>query len=196
MSAATRSSRNATASARLKRSSTGLLLTGALVTPLALIGAPAANAYEYATSGTPGPYTTSAVQCVSKRWGNTHNLVMTAQPPQVWARNSLEGYGNDASLVRYTAWVADQNTGAMVELLGTSDWTYATDQNPAAFPGQIITGQPNRGNYSLEYIIEWHSGTEKTAHVGWHHTTYKYTSVYGLTDTYNSCIDGKLTPYY
>lgn len=166
--------------ARFKKSFLGVLLTTGVLAPLMLFGAPAANAWAYSWGGSPGPYTTSAISCKWKIFGTSSNLVMTAQPPRVWARNVRAGYGNDGSWVRYNAFVVDARTGATLGQSGYSGWAYATDQTPAVFSGVTTFAKPYYGSYYVDYRIEWSTSTAATGWVAERHSSYLYYNQYNV----------------
>lgn len=163
---------------RLRKSIVGLLLTLGFLTSLTLAGAPTANAYLYNGGGNPGPYTVSPVKCQWKIFGTSSNLVMTAQPPRVWAFNARSGFGNDASYVRYQAYVVDARNGNTLERSGYSGWFYATDITPANFTWTYTATKPYYGSYYIDYRIEWSTSTAATAWVAERHGSYNYIDQY------------------
>jgi hypothetical protein len=169
---------NTTGPRRMTQRIIGLLLTFAASASLVLLGAPSANASAYAHEGVIGLYSTDAVACKWRIHGVSSTLVMTAQPPRVWAADTASGSGNDASWVRYNAYVVDASTGTTLGEGTYSGWVVATDQTPATWAGETTFVQPFNGNYYVDYRIEFWSAVALTGWVAERHGSYLYYDQY------------------
>ena len=76
-------------------------------------------------------------------------------PPSIYARNYWAGAGNDAQPVRYRVFVVDVQTGQTIASSGYSGIATAYDNRPASFSGSSSWLLCNRGQYRVDYRIEW-----------------------------------------
>lgn len=137
--------------------------TAGLVTAaLALLTSPA-HAYPYADSGSGtfiGRASTTTGSCKYMRT-NVNGWMRTAtSPPVVTGANPTYGAGNDWSWVRYRAFLVRLDTGATVTSTGWSGWLSVRDDQSATWSGTtLLDGTDWRGNYVVDYRIEWWNST-------------------------------------
>lgn len=141
------------------------LLALVVAAVLTLLPAPA-EAARYAGGGYVGWHRTPDVDCRHKIWGSSSVLQMTAPPPTVYAYNARTGGGNDGAWVRYRIFLVDARTGQTLNSTGWSGFAWALDNRPAAWSGSAMFSPDARGQYVLDYRIEWWSGGASTYH-GW-----------------------------
>ena len=128
------------------------------VLALQVIAAPAAHAYVYSSGGAPGTSRVYRGACRFMRTNLNGWLRTVTDPPDIYARNYRYGYGNDSQYVRYRAFLVNAYTGATVDSTGYTAWTLARDNAPAQFTGYTVFDAYWRGNYVVDYRIEWWAG--------------------------------------
>jgi hypothetical protein len=60
--------------------------------------------------------------------------------------------------VRYRAFLVNATTGATIDSTGYTSWVIARDNSPAQFSGYTVFDAGWRGNYVVDYRIEWWAG--------------------------------------
>ena len=141
----------------------------ASATLLTTVGAAPAQAYEYRSGGDTGHSNTSGTgKCKQTTW---RTLVVSAEPPAVTGVDLLGG-AKDYTWVRYKAYLVNAYNGATVEQTGWSGWLQAADNQVATWSGISTLSGDLRGNYVMDYRIEWWNSTRQ---LGWEaHRVGKY----------------------
>lgn len=127
--------------------------------------APAASAAVYARDGRTGKSYVYRGACSYMRTNLNGWLRTETAPPAIYARNRRSGYGNDSQLVRYRAFLVDAWTGDTISSTNYTSWARAYDNRPANFLGNTYFDAGWRGNYVIDYRIEWRRGDGTVA--GW-----------------------------
>lgn len=148
-----------------------------------------AEAARVTYGGLIGPYGTSQAACRSKLFGNQKVVEMTVAPPRALARNRVAGWGNDAAWVRYTVFVRNEATGAIVTPLRWSGWAWAKDNRVVTWSGVDSLSVPGYlVNYRIYYLIEWWSTKARTGYVIDQLQSYRLTDQTGIDrGTSNAC---------
>lgn len=124
------------------------------------------HAAAYAAGGAIGPSSIGQGTCSYMRTNLNGWLQTETAPPAIYARNYTYGGGNDRQLVRYRAFLVNAYTGATVRATGYSGLAWAWDNRPAPFSGMTVLTGDWRGNYYVDYRIEWLDSTG-TRVLGW-----------------------------
>lgn len=140
---------------RIRRRALAVLAVLALTLASLVVLVSPASAGSYAGAGAIGPYAVPQIDCRHKIWGTTGVLQMTAPPPTVYAYNYRAGAGNDGAYIRYAVYLANVRTGATMQASSWSGWAWAADNRPAAFSGAAMYSPDWRGQYVVDYRIEW-----------------------------------------
>ncbi|GAA5019342.1 hypothetical protein GCM10023258_06890 [Terrabacter aeriphilus] len=167
-----------------------LLAAVALVVAAVLATVTPASAAIYDGRGTFGAYVAPQIDCRHKIWVATGVLQMTIPAPTVYAHNYRAGAGNDGAYIRYAAYVVDAWTGGVLYRTGWSGWSYAYDNRAAAFSGAATYSPDWRGNYVVDYRIEWWApgGTAPLGWVAHRADRYPYADVYTIArGVFSSC---------
>jgi hypothetical protein len=168
-----------------------LLVVIALVLASLLSTVSPASAAVYAGGGSFGASFAPTIDCRYKVWVTTGVLQMTIPAPTVYAHDYRAGAGNDGAYIRYAAYVVDARTGGTVYGTGWSGWAYAYDNRPAAFTGAATYNAAWRGNYVVDYRIEWWApgGTTPLGWVAYRADRYSYVDYYSVArGVFTSCM--------
>ena len=122
-----------------------------------LVQPPSAAAYTLDGRGKQGATRTGPVVCKFGNYRTYGALTMAGNPPRVTGAASRRG----REYVRYRAYVVNRSNEGVVTSTDWSAWLSARDSRYSTWNGSTTLSADWRGNYYLDYRIEWWTSTRR-----------------------------------